>query len=57
MHHAFSTTLADSRERELSSLARRPDRLMSRVLELENDARPGRRAPGGIRRALRSIGS
>jgi hypothetical protein len=57
MHHAFSTTLADSRERELSSLARLPDRLMSRVLELENDARPGRRAPGGIRRALRSIGS
>ena len=34
MHHTFSATLADSRQRELSALARRPDHLMARALEL-----------------------
>jgi hypothetical protein len=34
MHPALSITLAGSRERELRTVARRPDHLMSRVLEL-----------------------
>jgi hypothetical protein len=53
MHHTFSATLADSRQRELSALARRPDHLMARALELA-DAAPGRR---GFRRARRSAES
>jgi hypothetical protein len=53
MHHTFSATLADSRQRELSALARRPDHLMVRALELA-DAAPGRR---GFRRARRSAES
>lgn len=34
MHPIFNITLAGSRERELRTVARRPDHLMSRVLEL-----------------------
>jgi hypothetical protein len=34
MHPDLSMTLAGSRERELRAVVRRPDRLMSRVLEL-----------------------
>lgn len=38
MHHALSTMLATSRERELRTLVRTPERLMARVLELEEEA-------------------
>jgi len=38
MHHALSTTLASSRERELRTVVRRPEHLMSRLLELEKEA-------------------
>ncbi len=34
MHPVLNMTLASSRERELRTVVRRPDRLMSRVLEL-----------------------
>ena len=35
MHHTLTTVLASSRERELRTVVRRPDRLMARVLELQ----------------------
>jgi hypothetical protein len=35
MHHVLNAALASSRERELRTVARRPDHLMSRLLELE----------------------
>ena len=35
MHHSLATVLATSRERELRTVVRRPDRLMARVLELQ----------------------
>ena len=35
MHHSLTTVLATSRERELRTVVRRPDRLMARVLELQ----------------------
>jgi hypothetical protein len=41
MHHDLSTTLAGSRERELRTVVRRPDRLMAHELELA--APPSRR--------------
>ncbi|WP_416956637.1 hypothetical protein ACNKF0_06040 [Nocardioides sp. T5] len=44
MHHSLTTVLATSRERELRTVVRRPDRLMAHVLELEADAPPRRRA-------------
>lgn len=34
MHPVLSIALAGSRERELRTVVRRPDRLMSRVLEI-----------------------
>jgi len=54
MHHTLSATLAGSRERELRSVARRPEHLMSRELELAADGRPGRRALRTLRHSLRS---
>ena len=44
MHHTLTTVLATSRERELRTVVRRPDRLMARVLELQADTPPRRRA-------------
>jgi hypothetical protein len=44
MHHLLYTALADTRERELRTVVRRPDRLMARVLELVDDAPPRRGA-------------
>jgi hypothetical protein len=38
MHHALNITLASSRERELRTVVRRPDRVMARLLELEKEA-------------------
>lgn len=38
MHHALSPMLARSRERELRTLVRTPERLMTRVLEREKEA-------------------
>jgi len=43
MNHSLTTVLATSRERELRTVVRRPDRLMARVLELEADTPPRRR--------------
>ena len=40
MHHDLSTALAGSRERELRTVVRRPDRLMGHELELEGRRRP-----------------
>lgn len=37
MHHDLSTALAGSRERELRTVVRHPDRLMAHALELELD--------------------
>jgi hypothetical protein len=45
MQHTLTTVLATSRERELRTVVRRPDRLMARVLELEANPPPRRRAP------------
>src|SRR5687768_4771633 len=45
MHPTLTTVLATSRERELRTVVRRPDRLMARVLELEADPPASRRAP------------
>jgi hypothetical protein len=45
MQHTLTTALATSRERELRTVVRRPDRLMARVLELEANPSPSRRAP------------
>ena len=49
MHHTLTTVLASSRERELRTVVRRPDRLMARVLELEAHPSSSRRAPHSIR--------
>jgi hypothetical protein len=38
MHHELNITLASSRERELRTVVRRPERLMTRLLELEKEA-------------------
>ena len=43
MHHSLTTVLATSRERELRTVVRRPDRLMARVLELQAHAPTSRR--------------
>ena len=43
MHHSLTTVLATSRERELRTVVRRPDRLMAHVLELQADTPPRRR--------------
>jgi len=43
MNTTLTTVLATSRERELRTVVRRPDRLMARVLELEVDTPPRRR--------------
>ena len=43
MHHLLYTALADTRERELRTVVRRPDRLMAHALELEGDTPPSRR--------------
>lgn len=48
MHHTLTTVLATSRERELRTVVRRPDRLMARVLELEANPPPRRRAPRSV---------
>jgi hypothetical protein len=45
VHHTLTTVLATSRERELRTVVRRPDRLMARVLELEANPSPSRRTP------------
>ena len=44
MNTTLTTVLATSRERELRTVVRRPDRLMARVLELEVDTPPRWRA-------------
>ena len=44
MNTTLTTVLATSRERELRTVVRRPDRLMARVLELEADTTHSRRA-------------
>lgn len=38
MHHALTATLASSREREIRTAVRRPERLMARLLELQKEA-------------------
>ncbi|MCY4725497.1 hypothetical protein NYO98_04330 [Nocardioides sp. STR2] len=43
MNATLTTVLATSRERELRTVVRRPDRLMARLLELEGHAPPRRR--------------
>ena len=43
MNATLTTVLAASRERELRTVVRRPDRLMARVLELDGDTPPRRR--------------
>lgn len=48
MHHTLTTVLATSRERELRTVVRRPDRLLARVLELEAETPPRRRASRSI---------
>lgn len=37
MHHTLTAALAYSRERELRTVVRRPDRLMARVLQLQEE--------------------
>lgn len=53
MHPTLTTVLATSRERELRTVVRRPDRLMARVLELEADP-PASRRPRRFLHATRS---
>ncbi len=48
MQHTLTTVLATSRERELRTVVRRPDLLMARVLELEANPAPSRRAPRSV---------
>ena len=43
MNTTLTTVLATSRERELRTVVRRPDRLMARVLELQAGPPPRRR--------------
>ena len=43
MNTTLTTVLATSRERELRTVVRRPDRLMAHVLELQADTPPRRR--------------
>ena len=43
MHHTLNAALADSRERELRTVVRRPDRLMAHALELEGATPPSLR--------------
>ena len=43
MNTTLTTVLATSRERELRTVVRRPDRLMAHVLELQADMPPRRR--------------
>jgi len=54
MHHALTTVLATSRERELRTVVRRPDRLMAHVLELEGQTLPRRSTPRATRSSRRS---
>ena len=59
MHHDLSTALAGSRERELRTVVRRPDRLMAHALELELDTavaprRRSRRSHHATRSRMRS---
>jgi hypothetical protein len=49
VHHSLTTVLAASRELELRTVVRRPDRLMARVLELEASPPASRRAPRFLR--------
>ena len=49
MHQSLTTVLATSRERELRTVVRRPDRLMARVLELQADPPHRRRTPHSLR--------
>ena len=51
MHHTLTTVLAASRERELRTVVRRPERLMARVLELEADTPPSRRTTRSLHAA------
>ena len=48
MHQSLATVLATSRERELRTVVRRPDRLMARVLELQAHPPTRRRAPRSL---------
>lgn len=38
MHHELTATLASSREREIRTAARRPERLMTHLAELQREA-------------------
>lgn len=51
MHHSLAAALASSRE--LRSVVRRPDRLMSRAAELEQDTAPTHRMARDRRGASR----
>ena len=48
MHHSIATVLATSRERELRTVVRRPDRLMAHVLELQAHPPKSRRTPRSL---------
>jgi hypothetical protein len=56
MNHTLATALATSRERELRTVVRRPERLMAHVLELEEATRPLRRTPRPSRTSHRLEG-